>query len=283
MNNLILFNGGIGKHIAVTGVLENYFKKYPNDYLVIKNLDIFKNLEINNISQFSINFSFLKDKNLKIIEPYYYKEVYNNKESIVNITNWLLTDKKEYIQPKLILTDDEKELGLNYIKKYITSDLKSCIMFQPFGSKFETSNKLDISFRSLNFNDYIGIVEKLKNNFKLLIFRKNNSFSLIKKTYDISFWDFRKIASICYHLDHFISCDSCLNHLAPALNKSAFVFWINTSEKIFGHPININYREKEGQSMIPLGICIPEKVLNQNLNKFDLEQLLLNINKYLER
>lgn len=267
----------------MTGVFEKYFSKFPNDILVVHPMNIFDNFKINKIHKHHVTFDFLKNKNLKIIEPYHSFDVYNKETSIVYETNWLLNGEKEYIQPKIILTDDEKEYGYSFLKKNISNDLKSCLMFQPFGSKFISSEKEDPSFRSLNFSDYEQIIKKYKSNFKFLIFRKDNKFALDKDCFDISFWDFRKIASICYHLDKFISCDSCLNHLAPALNKTAFVIWINTSETIFGHPMNVNYRQKFGQSMIPMKICLPDKVNDMNLNKFDLNKLFLNMDNYLNK
>lgn len=281
IKNIILFKGGLGKHIAVSGVFENYFQNNPEDVLCINYKNVYDNLNIHNII-YNLSFSLLKDNQLKIIEPYTSYEVYNQEQSIVNISNLLLINENEYILPKFILTDTEIEEGYNFLKENDCLDFKSAIMFQPFGNGFNHSSMKDESFRSINFKNFESIIQKYKKDFKILILRSNDIFPIDKSCIDISFWGFRKIAGICYHLDKFIGCDSFLNHLIPAMNKSAFIFWINTSEKVFGHTLNINYREKNGQKMIPLEICKPEIVTDSLLNLFDNELLFTQLDNYLK-
>lgn len=252
---IILLKGGTGKQIALSSVLSLFFQSHLDGKLIVDRPEIFlhhfnEEINVEVISSRSNNlFDIIREHNLLVLDPYLNYKVYREHKSIVSVSSYLLNGKEEYIKPKIFLSEEEISWGYDYIKQY-TSDFSSCILFLPYGNSYDYASHSDPSFRSLTKGFAEKCVEIVKKDFCCFILRKDWNTNLFGGI-DVKFFDFRKLASITFHIDKIVTCDTVMNHLAPALDKTALVLFSSTSESIFGHPSNINIREQESGDFIP--------------------------------
>lgn len=245
---IVLFENSIGKLLMMSGAIFEYIQKYSNIYFINKNLNIFSNLELKGYSPEEFKFLNINQSNIISINIMDYDKFLKDGWNVSTIYNYIFNEKFEYIPPKIILSDEEKRTA-NQFKSSLNSN-KKILIIHPFASTC-TSGNYDPYKKS--FRDYFtkDLINRYKDDYTILqIHNKNqhhfdNTISLSNKT-------LREIVSIISISDKIISCDTLTPHISAGLNIKSLVLWSITNEKLYGHPIHINFREKELNEYIQL-------------------------------
>jgi len=149
MDKFLKIDGGIGRCIAATGVIENYAKneleKGNKTFIVTSFPKVFNGLEgIERIYPIVVI-----SENKVIAPPYLYEDYiskgefiepepyndfsyYKDDKHLVTVFNKLLNGKLEYISPKLILTDNELLEAKTFIENEKTKTGKKFLLYQNF-------------------------------------------------------------------------------------------------------------------------------------------------------
>lgn len=276
-NVYILIKGGIGKQIALSGVINKFFEQYNynnNLFLIYDHIEIFSNLNIKGYDYFEYNI-IKKDNNQSIIfEPYNEIELLKEKHYLSSIGNYLFNSSLEYIKPIIILSDEELEFRNKFQKQFN----KPLLIIQPFGS---TCTKYNYDPMKKSLRDYFvkDIIKKYQNNFTILQLHDSTQYHF-DNTISLSNYSLRELFSIVSTCDKVISCDSLLHHITAAFDKKSFVLWSITDENIFGHPIHINYRENTLQNYFIPSIENSNKKIPPTINMYS-EEVFNHIEEYL--
>ena len=291
---IIMIDGGLGRVIALTGVITEYAKRNPE--LEINILTPYPELFYNNpyIKKcYSDKHPYIFEdviKNMDYIEIELYKDYdfYSNKKHIIEVYSKLLLGKSEFINPQIFLLDSEIQEAKEYFEKTFK---KPVIYFQPFGS---TGGKLD-SFklipdytgRSLEYKFAEKIIESLKDKFDIVQIRSPNQkaidsvCSLLQSNGEEM--PIRKLIASFKFVTGIITCDSMSLHIAKLLNKSnVIVFWGAS------YPSNFGYQEHNNFVLLNKFYWQPLRLISNNFNRIDQNKDIMkeyndeHINKLIE-
>lgn len=234
MNIILNIQGGLGKSIMATAVVEAIKKNYPNSYLIV--ITHFKEVFLNNpnvnqvmthVEQNGIYAKYIHDSDtlFMVQDPYGTSDFLNNKKHLIEIWCEMNGIKYKGEQPKLFFKKAEEQYyGLEY-----NSD-KPIIAFQSNGGSGEIPYNWvrDIPYDLMN-----KIIQDFKGEY---------NFFHIKSPQQPAFQDtvqvhngYRSVAFLLKMAKHLILIDSFAQHMAHAMNKKANVFWIGTNHKVFGY------------------------------------------------
>lgn len=276
-------NGGIGRCICFTGVL-NRFKELNPDVevnVLTSNPEIFfNNPNINRIYPFNTPYLF-EDVVSKMEyiepEPYKMKEYYADKKHIINCFNIQINGEDEFIQSKIFFTDVEEQAAKEFVKK----QKREVIFFQPFG-KFGGREVPDESRRSLQFEFAKSLALKLNVKYDLFLIKEDNQKGVdginALKT------PIRNIMCASQYVKGVIGCDSFLQHACAAVDKPAFVFFTTTREENLGYDVHKNYRNGQECFWSPIRILSNDPnsySKNNGIDKFD-EQAITECFNFIE-
>jgi len=258
MKEIIQIDGGIGRVIALTGVITEYAKNSKNEVNVLTPYPelFFNNPYINRVYNINHQYIFddvIKDSKYINLEPYNDYDYYNKQKHIIEVYAKQLLGKSEFIEPQIYLTQNE----LNKAKEFVGD--KKIILFQPFGSMggTYTSNKTDEinhtnvlgdpTNRSFYFDDAETLANKIKKEgFEVLQIRNPNQYnlkdigSLLQPNGQAL--PIRHILALLPYIKGFVGCDSFLQHAAKMMNvKHGIVFYGTTTPENLGYKEYINY------------------------------------------
>lgn len=240
--------GGIGKHIAFTGVLDAYKKAKPDRKIIVScawpeiflgNPDIYRVYRIGNTPYFYQDFISGKDVEIHGQEPYRQTSHITKKCNLIETWCDLVGVPYEDNQPKLSINSPELESGK------IMSD-KPVLIFQPFGGPGKEHQPLAYSWMR---DIYPGIAQEMVNVF-------SQKYHVIHVCYD-----FHPHLQNCQRFEQIVPkktlfamlmfstkrvlVDSCLQHAAAALKLPSNVAWFATQPEVFGYKLHSNYAPKE--------------------------------------
>lgn len=245
---IILLENSIGKLLMMSGSIFEYIQKYSNIFFINNNLNIFSNLELKGYSLDEYRFLNIDQSNIISININDYKIFLKDGYNFSSIYNYIFNEKLEYISPKIILSDEEKRFA-NQFKGSLNSN-KKILIIHPFSSTCESGN-YDPYKKS--FRDYFtkDLINRYKEDYTILQIHNDNQCHF-DNTVSLSNKTLREIVSIISISDKIISCDTITPHISAGLNIKSLVLWSITNEKLYGHPIHNNYRERELDDYIQL-------------------------------
>ena len=275
MKEIIQIDGGIGRVIALTGVITEYAKNSKNEVNVLTPYPelFFGNPYINRTYHISHQYIFddvIKDSKYINLEPYNDYDYYNKQKHIIEVYAKQLLGKSEFIEPQIFLSQEE----LDKAKEFVGD--KKIILFQPFGSqggKFKQEKKDNITKitiindptnRSLDNLQAKDLAERIKKEgFEVLQIRNPNQYnlkdigSLLQQNGQAL--PIRQILALLPYIKGFIGCDSFLQHAAKMMDvKHGIVFFGTTT------PENLGYKEFKNYTPSKKFIWIPNRQPSNN-------------------
>ena len=296
----IKVDGGVGRVICATGVIEEYAKQKKEQGIIVNVVSshpqMFLGLEhINRV--YNIGMPYLYEDYIfkgEFIEP----EPYNNylyyagDKHLVNVFNFLLNGKDEYIPPKIILTDNEKSEAQAFIEQIRKDEKKKVLLIQPFGSsggivvpnaQGELRVKSDESYRSFGLDFLHKLVTKFKDDYVILSVQATANAgngqqvpqAALPFIKPINNPDVRKLVALIPFVDGIICCDSMLHHASAGLGTPVptFVIWGGTSAGNLSYAEHKNYTPKRKVMIEPNRVPHDHALYvdkNKGLNDFDL-------------
>jgi len=284
MEKIININGGLGRAISFSGVINKLAEKekislmtsYDFLFQFSPNITCIDTNFKNNFEEKIINCEYIE------VEPYNDFDYYNENEHISKVFNKLITGENKFVKPKIYTHKMYEEKANQWLSEEKKNGKK--IMFiQPFaetgGNKVNGKESEDVSFRSLKEDFVKSIIEEYKKDYNIYIVRgKQFGFDGTKNFILNGEEDYFMFYSACQLIDVAICCDSFLHHLLEAVDTKAKVItlWGATSEKAQGYSSQLNIRKKELKFVEPLRL--PHNHLfyvakNYGINDFDKVEL----------
>jgi ADP-heptose:LPS heptosyltransferase len=243
MNIILNIQGGLGKNILATALVQGIKKRYPNSYLIVISgyTDVFLNNPMVNKclkhnEQKEIYKKFIKSYETLffIIDPYMTSDFQNGKGHLLNIWFELCGLKYKNEQPQFFLSKVEKQFYSNAYKHD-----KPILAIQPNGGA---------SNQNMHYNWARDIPQDLVNKI-INKFKKDYDIVHIKRADQINFTNTKQaldgFRSIAYLLSISSKClliDSFAQHLAKSVNKKSVVLWSATTPEMFGYESHINIK-----------------------------------------
>jgi hypothetical protein len=234
--------GGLGKNVAATALIESLQKKYNDRKIVIvaSYPEIFLNhpflyrvYKMGSTQYFYDDYIKNKDTIVFRHEPYYETQhILKNKHLIENWCKLLdieYTFQSPFINFNFVQTRNSKKWQRE----------KPILLIQTngghLGSGLEYSWTRDIPYIISN-----QIAEKYKETHHIVQICKPSSLKIKGAEiidYQVQSMDLFSLLAIS---DKRVLIDSCLQHASKAMNIESNVFWIGTSPKNFGYPLHNN-------------------------------------------
>lgn len=246
MYSIIEIVGGIGKNIMATAVISEIKKKHPERKLLVitaypevflNNIDIYRTFKFGACPYFYTDYVENKDVLFFCAEPYrsngYLKQ---NKHLIESWCDELNLPCNKNIITKLYLTHRELQAAKNNIK--VT---KPILIFQPFGGVENSKYKYGWN-RDLPSIQAQQIVDCLSTKYHIVQPVHNNKI-LLNNCEHVNI-PLRDLFGLIYFADSIIGIDSCVQHIAKAMNKHATVCWVTNNPIVYGYNIHKNILPK---------------------------------------
>jgi hypothetical protein len=293
MNTTFIISGGAGRVIAAVPALEKYARLNPKDdfkVLVYGWESLFWSHPILQNRTFSIHQKGTFEnsiKNYRVIcpEPYYVHDYYNQRISLAQAFDCEInktSDHSDLGAPKLYISTLERNSALRILRETNKGEAKTLVI-QPYGSGMGIVNNrpFDPSHRSLDVDDYLKIVKRLreKNKDLMIVYFGDQNFrhpaddiSADIKQYNP---DLRAYLSLIAVSDYFVGCDSVGQHMARALDKSGMVIMGATDETNVTYPDHFTIYRKKDQTPTysPIRLsgldCEFADRMNDGIMKFD--------------
>jgi hypothetical protein len=251
MNTTFLLNGGAGRIITAIPALEKYQKLNPTEDFKILIMGWESLLWSHPTLQNKTFTPFQKGqfdliKNTKIVspEPYHVHGYYNQQISLAQAFDEIINnthDHDDLDKPNLYLSTFETLKIQEILSGFKNQHKKSkVIVIQPYGSTAEFVNNtvIDKSARSLSVENYLSIVNHLKDDCIIIYFGESRFKSPLDQ-YSISTDhmapDLRMYMGLISECDYFVGIDSVGQHIARAFNKPGLIMMGGT------HEINVTY------------------------------------------
>jgi len=245
-------DGGIGKHIAATAVIECYKKHNPNREIIVvcawpevflNNPFIERVYRQGNVPYFYRDYILDKDVEIYAHEPYKTTSHITKKNHLIK--TWCDLVGVDYTDehPRLYLNFREREIAAKLITN--TSN-KPILIFQPFGGPGKEHQETPYSWMR---DIHPGVAQ-------VLVDKLNEKYQVVYVCYD-----FHPQLENCIRVDQILQkkvlfglleysaarllIDSSLQHAAAALNLPSTVVWVATQPEIFGYNIHKNIKPRE--------------------------------------
>ena len=256
---IIKIDGGIGRVIALTGVVTEYAKQSKKEVNILTPYPelFFGNPYINRV--YNINHQYIFDDVIKNsiyidLEPYNDFDYYNKQKHLIEVYAKQLLGESKFINPQIFLSQEE----LDKAKDFIGED--KIILFQPFGKmggsfkqeKKDISTNLvfgpDPTNRSLNPLQAQDLAKLIKaEGFKVIQIREPQQYNLADVGSLLqpngSTLPIRQILALLPYVKGIIGCDSFLQHSSKMMNvKNGIVFFGTTTPNNLGYKSFKNYK-----------------------------------------
>jgi hypothetical protein len=246
MYSVIEIQGGIGKNIMATAVVSGIKQKHPDRKVLVitaypeifvNNPEVYRVFKFGSCPYFYEDYVRDKDTIFFCAEPYRSNGYLRQDKHLIE--SWCeAIDVPSLINTKLYLNTRELEAAMAKI-----SVNKPILIFQPFGgainSKYQYSWNRDIPIEQAQelaniLSQTYHVVQPVHNNNRI----KLNNCEHINIP-------LRDLFCMVYFSDKILGIDSCIQHAARALGKSAVVCWITNKPIVFGYNTNVNIFPEE--------------------------------------
>ncbi len=246
--------GGIGKNIAATAVVETYKKSFPKRNIIVvsawpdvwtQNSDIARFYRIGSTPYFYQDVIKGKDVEVFMQDPYRQTSHITKKKHLIE--TWCNMIGLEYsgATPKLDFNIREIEEGRAYIEQF-KNDEKPILLFQPFGGPGPDQQQHPYAWtRDIHPTQAQEIVDKLSDNFDIVhvCYEFHPHLDNVHRFHQMI--GKKALFSMVAHSDKRIVIDSSLQHAAAALNLPSTVTWVATHPDLFGYNIHNNITTKK--------------------------------------
>lgn len=246
MDNVIFnIQGGLGKHIAATAVINSYKYHNPDSEIVVispfhdifkRNPNVTESLSNIKLQYFYKNYVHGKD-NLKVFAHEPYKQVSHITKKKHLVETWCDMIGIDHISnPSLHINFREKEMAGNIISPYVD---KPILIFQPFGGPYNQQVPYCWA-RDIHPMIAQQMVNFLSQKYNV-IHICNSHHPQLQNCFRIdSVLHPHILLSLLQFSDKRLLIDSCLQHAAYAMNLPSTVFWVATSPNAFGYDLHDN-------------------------------------------
>ena len=239
--------GGIGKHIAATAVIECYKKSFPDTDIIVvcawaevflNNPYIYRVYKLGNLPYFYQDYIYDKDVEVFAQEPYKTTSHITKKKHIIDSWCNMIGINYNEEQPRIFLNFSEKELGN---KVFNITDDRPVLIFQPFGGPGKDQQDTPYSWmRDIHPNIAQQIVNKLSDKYNIVHVCYDHH-PVIDNCLRIDQLLQKKVLFSALNYSHArLLIDSSLQHAAAAMGLPSTVVWVATQPHIFGYNIHTN-------------------------------------------
>jgi hypothetical protein len=249
MSYLILsVNGGIGKCIISTALIEAFAEQRPDKKLIvvsgypdvyINNPHVFRSFGFGNIQYFYETYIKDHDSEIFVHNPYDTTEHTYKSSHIIEIWCKLcgLTYDKKYL-PKIYLTQRETDF---FSKNYANSD-KPLFALQTNGGA-DNQNLKYSWMRDIPMVVAEKVVSHFKDKYNIIHLRRQDQLAL-NNTIPLT-TSIRDLVVFMSMTSKRLFMDSFAQHLASSMDLKSSVLWIGNSPKVFGYDFNDNIVRNE--------------------------------------
>jgi len=290
MNIIFQIDGGLGKSIMATAIVEVIKKRYKNSNLIVVTAypDVFlNNPNVNECFRFEqmngAYLKYIKDKDCKLFvdEPYRNTGFLTEKEHLFETWCKIYGLKYNNEQPRIYLTQPEIE----YFKPFYKTD-KPLMVIQPNGGPAQQGYKYawtrDIPQITVN-----SLIQHYKDRYSIIHIRRQDQYEYADTFSALD--GYRSIAVLLSLSEKRVLMDSFSQHLAAALGKESTVCWVTTNPKVFGYKLHDNVlankftKEPNFQNASYQPFNLSEDISTIPYNKFeeifDINKIVKSINK----
>jgi hypothetical protein len=243
MNIVFQIDGGLGKSVMATAVVEGLNKKYPDDQIIVitaypqvflGNPQVHKVYNHGNMPYFYQDY--IEDKEIKCFLHNPYQETNYIKRSEHLLETWFSMFGLKYRgeTPKLYLTNREIDF---YSKEFIQEANKPIMVLQTNGGAENQSLKYSW-MRDLPIQVAQQVVDHFKNEYTIFHIRREDQLAL-NNTIAVQ-KDFRSLCALIQISSKRLFIDSFAQHVAKALDLDSTVCWIGNTPVQFGYETNTN-------------------------------------------
>lgn len=240
MNIIFQINGGIGKCVMATAVLEAVKKKYPDSKIIVvsgyadvflNNPHVYRSYQYGGISYFYNEFIEGQEYKIMAHDPYVQTEYVEQKEHLIK--TWCEMNGVPYSgeQPKLYLTDREKK----FFGQKFTSD-RPILLLQTNGGA-QTEHKYSWA-RDIPSTVAVKVIEHFRQEYNIVHIRRDDQ-NQFDGTFGVSD-TFRALAVLISMSNKRLLIDSFSQHVAASMGLKSTVCWIANSPKVFGYDVHDN-------------------------------------------
>lgn len=250
--------GGLGKNVAATALIEPIKNKYPdrNLIMVVSYPEVFLNdpnvhrvYRVGNAPYFYDNY--IKDKDTIVLR----KEPYFENDHIMRITPLVETWFKMYNLP---FNKDQPKLYLNMLQKAYTMKWernKPIFLIHTNGGPYvEGLQPLTYAW-TRDMPPYVAehfTKLALKANYHVMQVCRNNSYHIPGAEVIFQEMNNFELFSLLLQSRKRLLIDSCLHHAAAAFSLKSAVLWIGTTPRMFGYDIHDNILANPPKSNLKL-------------------------------
>ena len=250
MKTVFNINGGLGREICFTGVIDKYHEEHPEEEIIIiaGYTDIFQNKSyISRIYHHHAEYLYddvisKADKYFEI-EPYTHIDYFKNLKHLINVSNLIVNNVDEFVKPNIELLDVEtklaKEFMINFRKE---NPNKKLCLFQAFGAtgKYKSG---DATHRSLSDEEAEQVRDILKeNDYEIYMIGHDAKEKGLPDTKFFKGLSIRQIIGLVPFVDLVVGVDSFMSHLCASFDKKGIFFYKTTFVENVGYDSNINIK-----------------------------------------
>ena len=241
MNIIFQIDGGLGKSIMATAMVQVIKKRYKNSNLIVVTAypDVFlNNPQVSKIyrpeQMNGAYLKYIKDQDCKLFieDPYRHTSFLTEKEHLFK--TWCKIYGLHYNneQRKIYLTQPE----LDYFSPFYKLD-KPILAIQtnggPQGQGFQYSWTRDIPEPTV-----LNVIDHYKNDYAIIHIKRKDQYTYPDTMQALD--GFRSIAILLQMSSKRLLIDSFSQHLAAAMNVKSTVCWVTTKPTVFGYKLHDN-------------------------------------------
>jgi hypothetical protein len=248
MSDFAIFHieGGIGKHVAATAVVECYKKNHPDTQIIVVcawpevfllSPFIHRVYRIGSAPYFYQDYIY--NKKVKVFAQEPYKQTSHLTKQKHLIETWCDMIGVEYgnERPRVFFNFREKEVGCKLFAKLD----KPLLLFQPFGGPGKEHQQHPYSWtRDIHPEIAQQLVNKLSTKYDII----HICYEFHPTLQNCTRFDQIVSKKVLFNLlgisDARLLIDSSLQHAAAAMNLPSTVVWVATESKLFGYSIHKN-------------------------------------------
>lgn len=234
--------GGLGKNIAATAIINNVKRKYSDRKLImvvsypevfLNHPDIHRVYRVGMTSYFYDDY--IKDKDTIVFkhEPYFQSDHIMKKKHLIE--NWcdLLGIKYENQRPVLYPNMIQKEFQYNWRRD------KPVMVIHSNGGPLDQQSMYSWT-RDMPYGVTQAIVDRYRSKYHIIQIGRNPGHAIPDVEFINQPMSNHELFSVLGLSEKRVLIDSCLQHAAAAMNLKSAVLWVGTSPKNFGYDLHNN-------------------------------------------